>query len=309
MTRPRPVFRARSASTPPGFGCARLATLAFAPPHPGGVEAEGRKTNYRKTFTPPLMGAFLTTTLVSLFSSNLLAISYTVDGTVTFEVIRAPNESAPELNFPTNLPPELQSHREELVAAYKDALRGLSDKTERTFSLHVSNCTWTLSVFLPNATNHGITVETYDGDSILYFSVPQDTNSGVFRQPTNGTHRITLGAIAESGPVPRQCFGDGAECVWLAYASGCYFRGNSNLLGISLETLNTSLGDFKRFDVPIRHLDHSVSPYLPEAVDYTVTNFEYLGPDGAILERSLPKPFEHGYTRATFRTGTFTNLG
>ena len=152
-------------------------------------------------------------------------------------------------------------------------------------------------------------METYDGDSILYFSVPQDTNSGVFRQPTNGTHRITLGAIAESGPVPCQCFGDGAECVWLAYASGCYFRGNSNLLGISLETLNTSLGDFKRFDVPIRHLDYSVSPYLPEAVDYTVTNFEYLGPDGAILERSLPKPFEHGYTRATFRTGTFTNLG
>src|SRR5438445_3579159 len=56
VARPRPVFRARSASTPPGFGCARLATLASAPPHPGGVEAEGRKTNYRKTFTPPPHG-------------------------------------------------------------------------------------------------------------------------------------------------------------------------------------------------------------------------------------------------------------
>lgn len=55
VARPRPVFRARSASTPPGFGCARLATLASAPPHPGGVEAEGRKTNYRKSFTPPGM--------------------------------------------------------------------------------------------------------------------------------------------------------------------------------------------------------------------------------------------------------------
>src|SRR5208282_1861826 len=53
VARPRPVFHARGASTPPGFGCARLATLAFAPPHPGGVEAEGRKTIYRKTFTPP----------------------------------------------------------------------------------------------------------------------------------------------------------------------------------------------------------------------------------------------------------------
>ena len=54
LARPRPVFRARSACTPPGFGCARLATLAFAPPHPGGVKADGRKTNYRKIFTPPL---------------------------------------------------------------------------------------------------------------------------------------------------------------------------------------------------------------------------------------------------------------
>src|SRR5256885_11276753 len=40
LARPRPVFRARCASTPPGFGCARLATLAFAPPHPGGVRSE-----------------------------------------------------------------------------------------------------------------------------------------------------------------------------------------------------------------------------------------------------------------------------
>ena len=46
-------FFARDAViTPPGFGCARLATLAFAPPHPGGVMTEGRKTIYRKSFTP-----------------------------------------------------------------------------------------------------------------------------------------------------------------------------------------------------------------------------------------------------------------
>ncbi|HEX5218569.1 MAG TPA: hypothetical protein VFZ59_03290, partial [Verrucomicrobiae bacterium] len=29
------------------------ATLASAPPHPGGVEADGRRTIYRKIFTPP----------------------------------------------------------------------------------------------------------------------------------------------------------------------------------------------------------------------------------------------------------------
>src|SRR5882672_2779206 len=52
VARPRPVFRARTVITPLGFGCARLATLAFAPPHPRGVMTEGRKTIYRKTFTP-----------------------------------------------------------------------------------------------------------------------------------------------------------------------------------------------------------------------------------------------------------------
>lgn len=44
--------RARRCFTPPGFGCARLATLAFAAPHPGGVKQEGRRTNYRNRFTP-----------------------------------------------------------------------------------------------------------------------------------------------------------------------------------------------------------------------------------------------------------------
>src|SRR5208282_3934825 len=47
MTRPRPVFRARSGFPPPGFGCARLAT-----PHPGGGKPDGRKTNYRKQIPP-----------------------------------------------------------------------------------------------------------------------------------------------------------------------------------------------------------------------------------------------------------------
>jgi hypothetical protein len=48
-------FFARSVFTPPGFGCARLATLAFAPPHPGGVKTEERKTNYRRSFTPTII--------------------------------------------------------------------------------------------------------------------------------------------------------------------------------------------------------------------------------------------------------------
>src|SRR6185437_6339927 len=48
-------FFARAA--PPLWGSAalRLATLASAPPHPKGVETEGRKTIYRKIFTPPFL--------------------------------------------------------------------------------------------------------------------------------------------------------------------------------------------------------------------------------------------------------------
>ncbi len=51
VARPRLGFRARGAP-PAGFGCARLATLAFAPPHPAGEWAEGRKTIYRSSFIP-----------------------------------------------------------------------------------------------------------------------------------------------------------------------------------------------------------------------------------------------------------------
>ena len=35
--------------------CARLATLAFAPPHPGGVKAGEGKTNYRKHYAPTFL--------------------------------------------------------------------------------------------------------------------------------------------------------------------------------------------------------------------------------------------------------------
>jgi len=69
MARPRPVFCARSAATPAWFGCARLATLAFAPPHHAGVAAEGRRTIYRKSFTPAsivMCPAFLNTGLARL---------------------------------------------------------------------------------------------------------------------------------------------------------------------------------------------------------------------------------------------------
>ncbi len=54
---PRPDFHARSASTPSGLGCARLATLAFAPPHPGGWE-EGKKDKLQKDFLHPPRGRF-----------------------------------------------------------------------------------------------------------------------------------------------------------------------------------------------------------------------------------------------------------
>ncbi len=49
---PSTSFRARSVFTPLGFGCTRLATLAFAPPHPRGVKTNGSRTNYRSRFTP-----------------------------------------------------------------------------------------------------------------------------------------------------------------------------------------------------------------------------------------------------------------
>lgn len=57
MARPRPVFRARGAVRPSGLGCARLATLAIAPPRPEGRAAQGEAVAndiYRKDFTLPL---------------------------------------------------------------------------------------------------------------------------------------------------------------------------------------------------------------------------------------------------------------
>jgi hypothetical protein len=57
LARPRPVFRARSASTPPGFGCvqARYARLHSASPRRGG--GAGKKDNLQKEFYTPARSA------------------------------------------------------------------------------------------------------------------------------------------------------------------------------------------------------------------------------------------------------------
>jgi hypothetical protein len=41
-----------AAPNPCGFGSARLATLAFAPPHPQGLGGSSQKAIYRKVLTP-----------------------------------------------------------------------------------------------------------------------------------------------------------------------------------------------------------------------------------------------------------------
>ncbi|KAB2662819.1 MAG: acyltransferase, partial [Verrucomicrobia bacterium] len=50
---------------PCGVGCARLATLAIAPPPPQGLGGSSRKANYRKLLTPAIAGRFFAATFAN----------------------------------------------------------------------------------------------------------------------------------------------------------------------------------------------------------------------------------------------------
>ena len=112
MTRPRPAFRARSALPPPGFGCARLATLTFAPPHPEGGKAEGRKTNYRNRFTPTFIFGFTNIGYTWDYGNGrhgayILTTNTTIEQ--LYQTVRLTNDPALYNPFDTNAIPNFQN--------------------------------------------------------------------------------------------------------------------------------------------------------------------------------------------------------
>ncbi len=224
-----------------------------------------------------------------LFERSLLAVSYTVEGRLTYETFPDPDTPIPNLsNFdPTN---------RDRIAAFL----AQPHEYERVFALHYNDCTWNLTVQLIGDTNWESAIYQYDGTNIISYNVP------TARIATNYTH---FGGAVDQTPVPRRTGDSGAECVWLAYASECYFGALTNDKVLWFDDVQSSLGFHKRIELPCVRAMSTLSPLLPTEVYYTLTSLPSLDPNGNLDLRPLAKPFQDGYTIGEFKASGSTNTG
>ncbi|HZQ46091.1 MAG TPA: hypothetical protein VFC07_03695 [Verrucomicrobiae bacterium] len=220
--------------------------------------------------------------------SNLFGVGYTVEGTLTYEATPVPMDQVGEIS----LPPGSEAHRAEILAALTNPVTKRS-----TFVLRYSDCKWKIDVHPIADPSFDVYTDDYDGTNILYFFTllpPKDTNQ--------------TGAVLEPGPVPREYSAGFANCVWLAYASECYFEQIKDGLAVSPQVLTSKSGHERRFKMPVEFIKSSLPPFLPQAVNYIRTNSPYVLPSGELDGINLAPPFENGYTNYTFRASGLTNM-
>ena len=172
---------------------------------------------------------------------------------------------------------------------------------QREFEVVSDGRVWTMKIVLVGNTNFDSFIYSYDGTNFLSYSNPRVAgNKG----------RAMRSVSVEASPVPATITSAGGEYLWLAFASGHYFKGLTNNCALSFERLRSPYGFVqRRYEVPCLFELSSVPPYLPAAIEYVTTNQSVLiGDDGSLKVVPLPAAFgNNGYTSAEFKSVGFTN--
>lgn len=129
---------------------------------------------------------------------------------------------------------------------------------ERHFEVQVEGCRWEIRVVRPEDTNNTVYVHRWDGTNLLYFMTRPERPEDAF------------GGLVEDCGVPFLWTSAGAAFPWLAYASGCYFRGQTNETATSLHRWKDATGQWKRFQRTCRWQLRQEHPYLPLQVQYVM---------------------------------------
>ena len=167
------------------------------------------------------------------------------------------------------------------------------------FEVLLDDSAWKIRVVKVGNTNFDSFIASYDRTNKLqYFILARS-------RPTDDP---MPSVNVEASPIPTS--GSDFEYPWLAFASGYYFKGQTNNSALSFEDLRSRSGLVRRYEVPCHVALSAFPPYLPTAVDYVSTNWAtYLEDDGTLSFLPLPESFrERGYTSAEFRSSGFTNV-
>lgn len=258
-----------------------------------GLQNQGRFVSGKAAFQSWRIAAYVF--LVLLAADNLLGVSYTVEGTLTYKSSADPTAPLPKFSAPEGLPPNMV---EGLRKAFDQTIAEQTNTVPETgaFVLHYTDCMWNLSIFTTGGTNAYPYYYVYDGTNLVYYLLP-------------GSDSAALGSgMIESTPVPRIYAGALGAAVWMAFASECELDRITNDMIPWLEPIFSSSGFSKRFEVPCRLVRSTSDPHLLKEAFYTFTNFPHLGTSGTILTNSIKAPFQNGYIRAEFKALNFTNF-
>jgi len=171
----------------------------------------------------------------------------------------------------------------------------------REFEARLDGCNWKLRVVLVGNTNYDSFIYSYDGTNLLHYAILAGDGASV-----GAKREVTV----EDSPVPATTTSAAGEYLWLAFASGCYLKAQTNNSVWSFDQLRSRSGVVGRYEVPCRFELSSFPPYLPTAVEYWRTNLAVVvGDDGVRASAPLPPMFgKGGYPSAVFKSGGFTNV-
>jgi hypothetical protein len=131
----------------------------------------------------------------------------------------------------------------------------LAKPLSREFEVEVDDQgRWKISVVLVGNPNFDRLISQYDNENLAYYSVTPSTN----------LHVVTV----SHSDVPQTRTTAGDEFVWLAFASGAYFKRATNGLAISLKARRLKNGTFERDEVPVVLNISPHPPYVPIHIQY-----------------------------------------
>jgi RNA polymerase sigma factor (sigma-70 family) len=165
------------------------------------------------------------------------------------------------------------------------------------FEARVDGCTWNITMVIVGDTNSRSFVFSYDGVNHLQY----------FLKPSVPGSPMTSGNV-DSHPVPATETSVGGEYVWLAFASGCYFKQLTNTTALSFDWLRGPNAIKRRYEVPYQATLSSAQPFLPQTVSYQQDCQRFLEANGEIQQRTNWPPFESGYTSGQYVARDFTNI-
>jgi hypothetical protein len=166
----------------------------------------------------------------------------------------------------------------------------------RHYCISVSECLWQIQVTLDDSKDFISFNYQFDGTNNLGYALM--TKSG----PDIGS------GLVEPGPVPRTWTSAGGEYVWLAYASGCYFRLRNTGSAMSLSDLRSPNNKTLRYEVPADWVCSSNAPFLPISILYHHTADLTLDDDGSVQSTQLPPEFASGFVHARYTATALTNV-